>query len=66
MPPAEYSRRSFLTRTKREATPISPPPEAATGPGADGVGDAIVKAVQRFVAERPQFDDITLFCLGRC
>lgn len=38
---------------------------AAAGPGAAAAGDAIVKAVQRFVAERPQFDDITLVCLAR-
>jgi serine phosphatase RsbU (regulator of sigma subunit) len=38
---------------------------AAAGPGATAAGDAIVKAVQRFVAERPQFDDITLVCLAR-
>jgi len=37
----------------------------ATGPGAASTGEAIVKAVQRFVAERPQFDDITLVCLAR-
>ncbi len=35
------------------------------GPGAAAAGDAIVKAVQRSVAERPQFDDITLVCLAR-
>jgi serine phosphatase RsbU (regulator of sigma subunit)/pSer/pThr/pTyr-binding forkhead associated (FHA) protein len=38
---------------------------AGAGPGATATGDAIVKAVQRFVAERPQFDDITLVCLAR-
>jgi serine phosphatase RsbU (regulator of sigma subunit)/pSer/pThr/pTyr-binding forkhead associated (FHA) protein len=36
---------------------------AAAGPAA--AGEAIVKAVQRFVADRPQFDDITLVCLAR-
>jgi phosphoserine phosphatase RsbU/P len=35
------------------------------GPGAQAVGDAVVKAVQRHVADRPQFDDITLVCLAR-
>ncbi len=35
------------------------------GPKAASAGDAIVKAVQRFVAERQQFDDITLVCLAR-
>ncbi len=38
---------------------------SAAGPGAAAAGDAIVKPVQRFVAERPQFDDITLVCLAR-
>jgi phosphoserine phosphatase RsbU/P len=38
---------------------------SAAGSGADAAGNAIVKAVQRFVAERPQFDDITLVCLAR-
>jgi phosphoserine phosphatase RsbU/P len=38
----------------------------AAGPGATAAGDAIVKAVQKFVAERQQFDDITLVCLARC
>jgi serine phosphatase RsbU (regulator of sigma subunit) len=38
---------------------------SAAGPGAAAAGDAIVKAVQRFVADRPQFDDITLVCLAR-
>ena len=37
----------------------------AAGPGAAAAGDAIVKAVQRFVAERQQFDDITLVCLAQ-
>ncbi len=36
-----------------------------SGPGAAAAGDAIVKAVQKFVAERQQFDDITLVCLAR-
>ena len=35
------------------------------GPGAEAVGEAVVKAVQRHVADRPQFDDITLVCLAR-
>ena len=34
-------------------------------PGASAVGEAVVKAVQRHVADRPQFDDITLVCLAR-
>jgi serine phosphatase RsbU (regulator of sigma subunit) len=38
---------------------------SAAAPGASSIGDAMVKAVQRHVAERPQFDDITLVCLGR-
>jgi serine phosphatase RsbU (regulator of sigma subunit) len=41
--------------------------EALSGaaPGAAAAGDSIVKAVQRLVADRPQFDDITLVCLAR-
>jgi sigma-B regulation protein RsbU (phosphoserine phosphatase) len=35
------------------------------GPGAHAVGEAVVKAVQRHVADRPQFDDITLVCLSQ-
>jgi serine phosphatase RsbU (regulator of sigma subunit) len=35
------------------------------GSGASAVGDAIVKAVQSHVADRPQFDDVTLVCLAR-
>ncbi len=38
---------------------------SSSAPGAAAAGDAIVKAVQRFVADRPQFDDITLVCLAR-
>jgi serine phosphatase RsbU (regulator of sigma subunit) len=38
---------------------------ATAAPGATSAGDSIVKAVQRYVAERPQFDDITLVCLAR-
>jgi phosphoserine phosphatase RsbU/P len=38
---------------------------ANSGPGAEAVGEAVVKAVQRHVADRPQFDDITLVCLAR-
>ncbi len=37
----------------------------SAGPGAEAVGEAVVKAVQRHVADRPQFDDITLVCLAR-
>ena len=33
--------------------------------GAAAAGDAVVHAIQRHVAERPQFDDITLVCLAR-
>jgi serine phosphatase RsbU (regulator of sigma subunit) len=36
-----------------------------SAPGATAAGEAIVKAVQRHVAEYPQFDDITLVCLAR-
>ena len=35
-----------------------------SGPGAEAVGEAVVKAVQRHVADHPQFDDITLVCLA--
>ena len=38
---------------------------ASAGRGAEAVGEAVVKAVQRHVADRPQFDDITLVCLSR-
>jgi serine phosphatase RsbU (regulator of sigma subunit)/pSer/pThr/pTyr-binding forkhead associated (FHA) protein len=38
---------------------------AAAEAGSEAVGDAVVKAVQRHVADRPQFDDITLVCLSR-
>ena len=41
------------------------PGDQDRGTGATGVGDAVVKAVQGHVAERPQFDDITLVCLAR-
>jgi sigma-B regulation protein RsbU (phosphoserine phosphatase) len=34
-------------------------------PGAAAVGEDIVQLIQRHVAERPQFDDITLVCLSR-
>jgi phosphoserine phosphatase RsbU/P len=37
----------------------------SAGAGAHCVGEAVVKAVQRHVADRPQFDDITLVCLAR-
>jgi serine phosphatase RsbU (regulator of sigma subunit)/pSer/pThr/pTyr-binding forkhead associated (FHA) protein len=33
--------------------------------GATATGEAIVQAVQRHVADQPQFDDITLVCLSR-
>ncbi len=38
---------------------------SGAGPGAAAAGEAIVKAMQRFVADRQQFDDITLVCLAR-
>ena len=38
---------------------------SGAAPGAAAAGDPIVKAVQGFVADRPQFDDITLVCLAR-
>jgi serine phosphatase RsbU (regulator of sigma subunit) len=38
---------------------------SGSAPGATAAGEAIVKAVQRHVAEHPQFDDITLLCLVR-
>ena len=34
-------------------------------PGAAACGDEVVHAIQRHVADRPQFDDITLVCLAR-
>ena len=34
-------------------------------PGAAAVGEDIVQLIQRHVADRPQFDDITLVCLSR-
>ena len=34
-------------------------------PGAAAAGEEVVKAIQRHVADRPQFDDITLVCLAR-
>ena len=37
----------------------------SAGPGAQSVGEAVVKAVLRHAADRPQFDDITLVCLAR-
>ncbi len=33
--------------------------------GAAAVGESVVKAVQSFVADRQQFDDVTLVCLAR-
>jgi serine phosphatase RsbU (regulator of sigma subunit) len=33
--------------------------------GATAAGEAIVRAVQRHVADQPQFDDITLVCVAR-
>ena len=38
---------------------------SGAGAGAQAVGETVVKAVQRHVADRPQFDDITLVCLSR-
>ena len=35
------------------------------GRGAAAAGEDVVKAIQRHVADRPQFDDITLVCLAR-
>jgi serine phosphatase RsbU (regulator of sigma subunit)/pSer/pThr/pTyr-binding forkhead associated (FHA) protein len=37
----------------------------AARPGAAAAGDEVVHLIQRHVAERPQFDDITLVCLAR-
>jgi sigma-B regulation protein RsbU (phosphoserine phosphatase) len=37
----------------------------SAGTAATAVGDAVVKAVQFHVADRTQFDDITLVCLAR-
>jgi phosphoserine phosphatase RsbU/P len=37
----------------------------SAAPGAEPTGEAVVKAVLRFVADRPQFDDITFVCLAR-
>jgi sigma-B regulation protein RsbU (phosphoserine phosphatase) len=37
----------------------------SAGPGAQSIGEAVVKAVLRHAADRPQFDDITLVCLAR-
>ncbi len=34
-------------------------------PGAAAIGEEVVNLIQRHVAERPQFDDITLVCLSR-
>ena len=34
-------------------------------PGAAAVGEDVVQLIQRHVADRPQFDDITLVCLSR-
>ena len=38
---------------------------SAAGAGATAVGDSVVKSLQRFVAERTQFDDISLVCFSR-
>jgi serine phosphatase RsbU (regulator of sigma subunit) len=38
---------------------------STAAPGATPSGEAIVKAIQYHVAERPQFDDITLVCFAR-
>ena len=46
-------RRSFQEALHR----ASPAPSAA--------GEEVVKAIQRHVADRPQFDDITLVCVAR-
>jgi phosphoserine phosphatase RsbU/P len=35
------------------------------GPGAATAGEEVVQLIQRHVADRPQFDDITLVCLSR-
>jgi sigma-B regulation protein RsbU (phosphoserine phosphatase) len=35
------------------------------GRGASAVGDSVVKSIQKFVAERAQFDDISLVCFSR-
>jgi serine phosphatase RsbU (regulator of sigma subunit) len=35
------------------------------GPGAAASGDEVVHTIGQHVAERPQFDDITLVCLAR-
>jgi serine phosphatase RsbU (regulator of sigma subunit) len=37
----------------------------SAGPGAEAVGDEVVKAVRRHIADQSQFDDITLVCLAR-
>ncbi len=37
----------------------------SAGPGAEAVGEHVVKAVRRHIADHPQFDDITLVCLAR-
>jgi serine phosphatase RsbU (regulator of sigma subunit)/pSer/pThr/pTyr-binding forkhead associated (FHA) protein len=37
----------------------------AARPGAAAAGDEVVHLIQRHVADRPQFDDITLVCLAR-
>ncbi len=34
-------------------------------PGAAAAGEEVVKAIQRHVVDRPQFDDITLVCVAR-
>jgi serine phosphatase RsbU (regulator of sigma subunit) len=38
---------------------------AAVPPGASSIGQAILSAVRAHTADRDQFDDITLLCLGR-
>jgi serine phosphatase RsbU (regulator of sigma subunit) len=37
----------------------------AAPPGAPAVGEAIRKAVRGHIGDRPQTDDLTIFCLGR-
>jgi phosphoserine phosphatase RsbU/P len=37
----------------------------SAGPGAEDIGEMVVKMIQRHVADRPQFDDITLVCVAR-
>jgi serine phosphatase RsbU (regulator of sigma subunit)/HAMP domain-containing protein len=41
-------------------------PAAAPGPSAEGIQDAIISEVRRFVGAAPQSDDMTLMVLVRC